>query len=157
MAHVYLKVMDHLNLPPAQLRTDQRDGKTVVFDILRKRYVALTPEEWVRQHFVHFLIHHLHYPATLLGNEVSITLNGLSKRCDTVLLGTDGQPRMIIEYKRPSVTLTQRVFDQIWRYNLVLRVEWLIVSNGLQHVVCHFDAEKGTYEFVSQMPDYGEL
>lgn len=157
MAHVYLKVMDHLNLPPAQLRTVQRDGKTVVFDILRKRYVALTPEEWVRQHFVHFLIHHLHYPATLLGNEVSITLNGLSKRCDTILLGTDGQPRMIIEYKRPSVTLTQRVFDQIWRYNLVLRVEWLIVSNGLQHVVCHFDAEKGTYEFVSQMPDYGEL
>ena len=146
-----------LNLPPAELRTAQHQGKPVVFDILRKRNVALTPEEWVRQHFVHFLINHRHYPATLLGNEVPITLNGLSKRCDTVLLGTDGRPRMIIEYKRPTVALTQRVFDQIWRYNLVLRVEWLVVSNGLQHVVCHFDTEKGTYEFVSQVPDYDAL
>ena len=146
-----------LNLPPAELRTAVHEGKTVVFDILRKRYVALTPEELVRQHFVHYLINHCHYPATLLGNEVSITLNGLSKRCDTVLLGTDGQPKMIIEYKRPTVTLTQKVFDQIWRYNLVLRVEWLVVSNGLQHVVCHMDTKKGTYEFVSQVPLYESL
>ena len=81
-----------------------------VFDPLRKRFVALTPEEEVRQKFVYFLIHERHYPAALLGNEVSITLNGLSKRCDTVLLGKDGLPQMIIEYKRPSVALTQRVF-----------------------------------------------
>ena len=128
----------------------------MVFDPLRKRFVVLTPEEWVRQHFVHYLITQLHYPATLIGNEVSITLNGMSKRCDTVFLGTDGLPRMIIEYKRPTMALTQRVFDQIWRYNLVLRVEWLVVSNGLQHAVCHMDKEKGTYEFVTQVPEYGK-
>ena len=146
-----------LNLPPAQLRLTEKNGKTAVFDILRKRYVALTPEEWVRQHFVHYLTDHLHYPATLLGNEVPITLNGLSKRCDTVLLGTDGLPHIIIEYKRPSVALTQKVFDQIWRYNLVLRVKWLIVSNGLKHVVCRFDIEKGTYDFLPQVPLYEEV
>lgn len=149
--------MQTLQLPPASLKTVCRDGKTLVFDPLRKRYVTLTPEEWVRQHFVSFLINHRHYPITLLGNEVSITLNGMSKRCDTILLGPDRKPRMIVEYKRPTVALTQRVFDQIWRYNLVLKVKWLVLSNGIQHVVCRLDKEKGTYEFLPQVPDYNEL
>lgn len=128
-----------------------------VFDPLRKRFVALTPEEEVRQKFVYFLIHERHYPAALLGNEVSITLNGLSKRCDTVLLGKDGLPQMIIEYKRPSVALTQRVFDQICRYNIVLRVKYLVICNGEQIVCCRVNLEQQTYEFLTDIPFYEDL
>lgn len=146
-----------LNLPAAEVKLRQTEGYTTVLDPLRRRYVRLTPEEWVRQHFVHYLIHHKGYPAGLLGNEVSLTLNGMSRRCDTVLYGRDRQPRMIIEYKAPTVPLTQKVFDQIYRYNIVLRVEWLIVSNGLQHVVCHLNLEQGTCEFLPQIPAYDEL
>lgn len=146
-----------LNLPPAPLRIEEQDGNPRVFDPLRRRVVRLTPEEWVRQHFTSFLIRELNYPAGLLGNEVSLMLNGTARRCDSVVYGKDGRPLMIVEYKAPSVALTQKVFDQICRYNIVLRVEWLVVSNGLQHVCCHMDIEKGTYEFVPQVPSYEEL
>ena len=146
-----------LQLPAAELRIEYSEGSATVFDPLRRRRVRLTPEEWVRQHFTSFLIHHKHYPAGLLGNEVSLTLNGMTRRCDTVLYGMDRQPRMIIEYKAPTVALTQKVFDQVWRYNMVLRVEWLIVSNGLRHIVCRLDKEKGTYAFLAEVPDYAVL
>ncbi|MCR4995588.1 MAG: type I restriction enzyme HsdR N-terminal domain-containing protein [Bacteroidales bacterium] len=146
-----------LNLPAAELKIGEKDGTTTVFDPLRRRYVRLTPEEWVRQHFTAFLISHKGYPAGLMGNEVSLTLNGMTKRCDSVLYGLDKAPRMIVEYKAPTVALTQKVFDQVWRYNTVLRVEWLIVSNGMQHVICHLDRAKGTYEFCQQVPEYSEL
>ena len=149
--------MQALNLPPADLRLSQREGQTAVFDPLRRRYVRLTPEEWVRQHFVHYLIHHKGYPEGLLANEVSLSLNQTAKRCDTVLYDQHAHPRMIVEYKAPTVPLTQKVFDQIYRYNTVLRVEWLIVSNGLQHVVCHLNLQKGTCEFLPQVPDYDAL
>jgi hypothetical protein len=148
---------EQLNLPPADLTLSHADGHATVLDPLRRRFVRLTPEEWVRQHFVHFLIHHKGYPAGLLGNEVSLTLNGMSRRCVTVLYGRDRQPRMIVEYKAPSVPLTQKVFDQIYRYNITLRVEWLIVSNGLQHVVCHLNLEQGTCDFLPQVPDFSSL
>ena len=146
-----------LNLPAAELNIQQEDGVATVFDPLRRRRVRLTPEEWVRQHFTAFLVQHKGYPAGLLGNEVSLTLNGMSRRCDSVLYGLDRQPRMIIEYKAPTVALTQKVFDQVWRYNMVLRVEWLIVSNGLQHIICHLDKESGTYAFQAQVPDYADF
>lgn len=147
-----------LNLPAADLSVSHdENGGVTVFDPLRRRRVRLTPEEWVRQHFTAYLIHHLGYPAGLLGNEVTISLNGMTRRCDSVLYDTNRQPRMIVEYKAPTVALTQRVFDQVWRYNTVLRVEWLVVSNGLKHIVCHLDKTKGTYEFVPQVPDYVSL
>lgn len=146
-----------LNLPEAALHISHTNGHATVFDPLRRRHVRLTPEEWVRQHFTQFLIHTKGYPAGLLGNEVSLTLNGMSRRCDTVLYSLDRQPRMIIEYKAPTVAVTQKVFDQIWRYNMVLRVEWLIVSNGLQHIVCHLNSEQANYEFLPQVPAYEEL
>lgn len=146
-----------LQLPEADLRIECAEGIATVFDPLRRKRVRLTPEEWVRQHFTSFLIHHKGYPAGLLGNEVSLTQNGMTRRCDTVLYGLDRAPRMIVEYKAPSVALTQKVFDQVWRYNMVLRVEWLIVSNGLQHLVCHLDKESGTYAFLAQVPQYDEL
>lgn len=146
-----------LNLPAAPLQFGEKGGWPTVFDSLRRRFVRLTPEEWVRQHFTSYLIREKGYPAGLLGNEVSLTLNGMARRCDSVLYGLDGQPRMIVEYKAPTVPLTQKVFDQIYRYNLVMRVEWLVISNGLQHVCCHLDIAAGTYEFVPQVPTYEDL
>ncbi len=150
-------MMMTLNLPPAELKLVQREGQTQVFDILRRRYIKLTPEEWVRQHFVHFLIHHKGYPEGLLANEVSLSLNSTTKRCDTVLYDQTAQPRMIVEYKAPHIELSQRVFDQISRYNIVLRVPYLIVSNGLQHYCCRIDYEGGRYEFLREIPQYDEL
>ena len=149
--------MYELNLPPYPIKLQEKDGKRMILDFLRRKYVALTPEEWVRQHFVHYLVEQKGYPKVLLANELELRIGEKRLRCDTVLYDKELKPRMIIEYKAPSVALTQKVFDQIYRYNIVLRVEWLIVSNGLQHVVCHLNIEKGTCEFLPQVPEYGEL
>ncbi len=146
-----------LNLPPYATKIAVRDGKNTIWDIIRRKYVALTPEEWVRQHFVHFLIGHKGYPASLLANEVALTLNGTSRRCDTVLYDRTLSPRMIIEYKAPHIPITQKVFDQIGRYNLVFHVDYLIVSNGLSHYCCRMDYEHQSYEFLTDVPEYGEL
>lgn len=146
-----------LNLPKTQLKIMRDNGKMSVWDILRRKYVALTPEEWVRQHFVHYLVEHKGYPAAMLANEVSITLNTTTKRCDTVLYDHQAKPRMIIEYKAPTVALSQRVFDQISRYNIVMHVDYLIVSNGLQHYCCRMDYEHRTYQFLTSIPDYNTL
>ncbi len=149
--------MPELNLPEAELALSERDGRVCVFDVLRRRHVALTPEEWVRQRFVHFLIHGKGYPATLMGNEISLAVGNATKRCDTVLYDTMARPRMIVEYKAPHVSITQRVFDQIARYNTALRVDYLTVSNGLVHYCCRMDYESGSYAFLRGIPDYGEL
>lgn len=146
-----------MNLPEAELRLREQEGGVAVLDPLRRRYVRLTPEELVRQRFTAYLINHKGYPAGLLANEVTLAVNGLTRRCDTVLYGRDREPQMIVEYKAPTVALTQRVFDQVWRYNTVLRVEWLVVSNGLQTIVCHLDREAGTYEFRAEVPEYEGL
>ncbi|MBQ8968880.1 MAG: type I restriction enzyme HsdR N-terminal domain-containing protein [Bacteroidaceae bacterium] len=152
-----MKTTPTLNLPPAPLRLTQRNGQTCVFDELRRRYIKVTPEEWVRQHFVHFLIGHLGYPQGLLANEVSLSLNQTTKRCDTVLYDLQARPRMIVEYKAPHIELTQKVFDQISRYNIVLRVPYLIVSNGIQHYCCRIHYELGRYEFLPEIPAYANL
>ena len=146
-----------LNLPTFDAKIGVRDGKKVIFDVIRRRYVALTPEEWVRQHFVHFLIEHKGYPPTLLANEIQVTLNGTKKRCDTVLYRRNLTPQMIVEYKASDVTITQAVFDQIMRYNMVLRVDYLVVSNGLQHYCCQMDYVRNTYRFLPDIPAYREL
>lgn len=148
-----------LNLPPAALRVEEgTDGVTRVWDPLRRRAVALTPEEWVRQHFTAHLTGNLGYPAGLLANEVGITLNGTSRRCDTVLYSPQGlKPEMIVEYKAPHIAVTQKVFDQIVRYNMVLQVPWLIVSNGMNHYCCRVDYANGRVGFVGQIPTYAQL
>ena len=146
--------MEALNIPKTELKIITKAGKQQVFDVLRRKYVALTPEEWVRQQFVHYLVRHKGYPAECIGNEVSIRLNGMRKRCDTVVFGHEAEPLMIVEYKAPGVEVTQQVFEQISRYNLRLRVQWLIVSNGLQHYCCHIDYASGTYRFVEDIPSY---
>ncbi len=146
-----------LNLPSYPVKIAVRNGKNVIFDDLRRRFVALTPDEWVRQHFVHYLMEVKGYPSALLANEVSLSLNGTSKRCDSVLYGTDVKPRMILEYKAPNVPISQKVFSQISRYNLVLKVDYLVVSNGLKHYCCKMDYERQTYCFLKDIPGYSEL
>lgn len=125
-----------------------------MFDPLRGKFVALTPEEWVRQNFVAHLISNKGYPASLLANEVAITLNGTSRRCDTVLYDRTLRPVMIIEYKAPHISLTQKTFNQVARYNIVLRTPWLILSNGLRHYCCHIDPATDTHRFLNDIPCY---
>ncbi len=146
-----------LNLPAFDTKINVRNGKNVIFDVIRKRYVALTPEEWVRQHFIHFLIDYKGYPMALMANEVLLSLNGTKKRCDTVLYKRDLSARMIIEYKAPQIEITQAVFNQISRYNMVLKVDYLVVSNGMQHYCCKMDYENQSYVFLEDIPDYGGL
>ena len=148
-----------LNLPDAPLQLKKcGDGITRVFDPLRGKYVALTPEEWVRQHFVAHLVGNMGYPAALMGNEVPLTLNGTSRRCDTVLFSPQGlQPVMIIEYKAPHIEITQKVFDQIVRYNMVLQARWLIVSNGMRHFCCEIDYDSRKVRFLPGIPAYDDL
>lgn len=146
-----------INLPPYEIKWREQDGRRQIFDSLRRRYVALTPEEWVRQHFVHFLMEHKGYPKGLLANEVELRVGEKKLRCDTLLYSKDMQPQMIIEYKAPDVEITQRVFDQISVYNRLLHVDYLVISNGLQHFCCKMDYEKGEYSFLQSIPDYASL
>ncbi len=141
-----------LNLPPVELRL-KKDGKLLkVFDSLRQKYVALTPEEYVRQHFTAWMINSLGYPASLMSNEVSLKLNETRRRCDTVVFRSDGNPSVIVEYKAPTVAISQAVFDQIARYNMVLRSHFLIVSNGLRHFCCEMDYDNDSYRFLPYIP-----
>lgn len=146
--------MSLLNLPGYEAKIREKEGKREIFDRLRRCYVALTPEEWVRQHFVNMLIENKGYPATLTANEVSITLNGMMRRCDTVVYDKNLRPIAIVEYKAPTVKIDEKVFAQIARYNLVLKVNFLIVSNGLQHFCCKMDYEKNSYSFLREIPAY---
>lgn len=149
--------MSALNLPSYEAKIITDNGKKQIFDILRRCYVALTPEEWVRQHFVNMLIKYKGYPITLAANEVAISLNGMRRRCDTVIYDRDLIPRMIIEYKAPNVKIDAKVFEQIASYNLVLRVDYLIVSNGLQHYCCQMDYENNSYAFIRDIPRYEDI
>ena len=146
-----------LNLPSYPAKILKRNGKNVIFDTLRQKYVALTPEEWVRQHFVHFLTDFKGFPKGLLANEIQLDLNGTKKRCDTVLFNKDLSARMIVEYKAPNIEITQAVFDQITRYNMVLKVEYLIVSNGIRHYCCRIDYNTMQYTFLPDIPAFAEL
>lgn len=149
--------MPSLHLPGFDAKVTEKDGKRFIFDPLRGKYVALTPEEWVRQHFVHYLVAELRYPKELLANEITIRLNGLSKRCDTVAYNRFLEPLMIVEYKAPGVAITRAVFDQIARYNASLQVRYLVVSNGMQHFCCVVDNQTQTYSFLEGIPAYEEL
>lgn len=148
-----------LNLPPRQLplRRDE-SGRIRVFDPLRRIEVLLTPEEWVRQHFVAHLVSDRGYPAGLIGNEVGLSLNGLRRRCDSVVWDSNtATPLMLIEYKAPGVKISRKVFDRIIRYNMVFRAPYLIVSNGMTHYCCRVNCETGDYEFLPDIPNYSKL
>lgn len=153
--------MIRLNLPPLPLKVQRQKSGLLIYDILRRRYVTLTPEEWVRQHFIHYLIDHQSYPAGLMANEVSIRMPGNyhnTRRCDTVLYHKqDCVPQMLIEYKAPTVRLTQAIFNQVFAYNSVLRVPYLIMSNGLQHICLQLDYDTLTYHTLPAVPHYEDL
>lgn len=149
--------MLELNLPSFDINVKKIGGKLSILDPLRRKFVALTPEEWVRQHFVNFLLREKGYPAALIANEIQIDLNKMKKRCDSVVYNRDLSPLMIIEYKAPDVDITQQVFDQIVRYNIVLKVKYLIVSNGLNHYCCIIDYNKQSFNYLSDIPNYTDL
>lgn len=147
-----------LNLPQYDARLRRTaSGAVQIYDELRRKYVALTPEEWVRQHFVHWLLSAKGYPASLTANEVGLSLNGTLRRCDTVVFGTDGCPAVVVEYKAPEVAVTQKVFDQIARYNLVMRARYLVVSNGVDHYCCRYDHATGRYAFMREVPSWQDI
>jgi hypothetical protein len=148
-----------LNLPsmPLNIKEGDKKGELKIFDTIRRKYVALTPEEYVRVHFVNWLTRHLRYPVSHIGNEIGITLNNTSRRCDTIVYGDMGEPLMIVEYKAPYITIDQNVFDQIVRYNMVLRAKYLVVSNGLKHYCCVIDYANNNYYFLPQVPTYDAL
>lgn len=150
-------MMYELNLPPFDIKLSTRAGRPMVLDDLRRKYVALTPEEWVRQHFVHFLTGHKGYPKAYLANEVELKVGDKRLRCDSVLYNNVLRPRMIIEYKAPTVKIRQAVFDQITAYNFLLKVDYLVVSNGLQHFCCKMDYSGNRYIFLDGIPDYSDL
>jgi hypothetical protein len=149
--------MEALNLPKTDLKLQRKEDRVTVFDILRKKFVVLTPEEWVRQHFIHFLINQKGYNSSCIANEVALCLNNTQKRCDTVVYDTQARPIMIVEYKAAHISISQRVFNQISRYNIKMHVPWLIVSNGIQHYCCRVNYENETYEFLPDIPSWQEL
>lgn len=148
-----------LNLPPYDARIRRgADGNLQIYDAIRRRYLTLTPEEWVRQHFCNYLLVHKRYPKLLLANEVSLNVGGVTRRCDSVLYHAgEMRPRMVVEYKAPHVAITEAVFTQIQSYNSVLRADYLVVSNGLQHYCCHVDYEHQTVHYLPEIPPYESL
>ncbi len=143
-----------LNLPPYDHKIKKKDDKLFIFDILRKKYVFLTPEEWVRQHFVHFLINQYHYPKALMKAEGGLKYNNLPKRTDLVIFDNYGKPYIVVECKDVFVPLTQAVFEQAARYNYVLKAPYLIVVNGLEYHCCRIDHITQTYQFLEDIPRY---
>ncbi|WP_266368189.1 type I restriction enzyme HsdR N-terminal domain-containing protein [Tellurirhabdus rosea] len=146
--------MVSLNLPEFEHKIKQIEGKAYIFDVLRKKYVRITPEEWVRQHVVHLLISQYGYPKPLLRAEGGLTLNSLQKRTDVMAFDREGRPFLLVECKAPHIPLTQQVFDQAARYNHVHRAPYLLVTNGMIHYCCRIDPESGTTEFLADFPKF---
>ena len=146
--------MDLLKLPDVSSQIKVDPEKNTIFDSFRKKFVALTPEEWVRQHFLHYLVQYLNYPAGLISVEMALQYNKLSRRCDIVVFTRNGVPKMIIECKAPKVKISQKAFDQVAAYNLKLKVDFLVVTNGLNHFCCKMDYTNNSYTFLQEIPDY---
>jgi hypothetical protein len=146
--------MIKLNLPQFDIKIQDKDGKSEVFDIIRKKYVLLTPEEWVRQHFLHLLINHYQYPKSLIKIETGLKYNQLQKRSDILVYDREGKPFLIVECKSTDVHLSQKTFEQITTYNFTLKSKYVVLTNGLQHFCCSIDHEKKGYEFMKDLPKY---
>ncbi len=149
--------MQKLNLPEYDLKLKEAAGRTMVFDPFRSKYVVLTPEETVRQRFARFLIEERNFPGSLMTTEHSLKLNRMTKRCDILVFNRNRQPVAIVECKSPDVKISQQVFDQVSRYNVVFRVSYLMVTNGLKHFCCKVDYQTGRVEFLSDIPDYSQF
>jgi len=147
-----------LNLPAYESRIREgRNGRQEIFDRFRRKFVRLTPEEWVRQHFLNFLVTQKDYPASVIVVEASLTYNRLKKRSDILVYGPDGNPCLVVECKAPEVEITQKVFDQVAMYNMSLTVGFLVVTNGLQHYACLIDHKNKSFKFLKEVPGYREV
>ena len=146
--------MQDLNFPKFEYRFKNTENKVSIFDVIRKKFVILQPEEWVRQHCIHYLIVHKKYPKSLINIEKELTINGLKKRYDIVIFNPDGSIFLIVECKAPKVTINQTTFDQIARYNLALNAEYLMVTNGINHYYCQMDIKAEKYQFLKDIPNY---
>jgi len=149
--------MKSLNLPTYSFNIKLIEQRKYIFDFIRKKFVILTPEEWVRQNFLRYLVEEKKYPASLIAVEKEFKLNNLSKRSDAVVYNKTGNPFLILEFKAPEVKIDQKVFDQIARYNMKLNVKYLIVSNGMQHYICQIDYENSNYQFLKEISEYSQI
>lgn len=146
--------MQKLNFPTYSFRLKNRENKRFIFDDIRKKFVVLQPEEWVRQHCINYLVVQKNYPKTLINVEKELKINGLSKRYDIVIYNSDGSIHLIVECKSPTININQETFDQIARYNLTLNATYLMVTNGINHYYCAMDFETERYNFLKDIPDY---
>lgn len=149
--------MQQLNFSKYSFRFKNSENKVLIFDDIRKKFIILTPEEWVRQHVIHHLLYELNYPKSHINVEKLIKINGLTKRYDVVVFQSNGEILILIECKAPSIAISQATFDQIARYNLVLHANFLMVTNGLNHYFCQMDFENEKYLFLKDLPAYTNL
>ena len=149
--------LPQLNFPGFRFKIRGGEAAHQIFDPIRRKYVALTPEEWVRQHALAWLSSEKGFPSSLLASEMEVKLNGMSRRCDVVAHNSQAQPILIVECKAPEVKLTQATFDQAARYNIVLKVGFMMMTNGLQHVYCAYDHSSGEYGFLRELPSYSQM
>ena len=149
--------MQRLNFKAYNFRFKNKENKRAIFDPIRKKFILLTPEEWVRQHTLQFLIQEKNYPTSLINVEKVITINGLIKRYDIVVFKSDGSLQLVVECKADSINISQETFDQIARYNMALKADYLMVTNGLNHFYCTIDYQKEAYQFLKDLPSYTVL
>jgi hypothetical protein len=147
-------VLQELNFPKFSFRFKNKENKISIFDVIRKRFVILQPEEWVRQHCIHYLIDYKGYPKSLINIEKELIINSLRKRYDIVIFNSDGSIHLIVECKAPTININQNVFDQIALYNLSLNATYLMISNGINHYYCQMDFKKEKYHFLKDIPEY---
>ena len=157
MVSKYPLTVTKLNLPEYQFRIMELNGRLQIFDDLRKKFVALTPEEWVRQNFLQYLIREKKYPQSLITVEGGLKLFRRSKRTDIVVFNNLGKPLLIVECKSPETTINQNVFDQVARYNMALEVKYLVLTNGMNHFICSIDYVSQSYFFLREIPEYSNL
>ncbi len=149
--------MKQLNFPPCELETRDVQGQAQVLDRIRRKWIHLSPEEWVRQHMVQYLLKEKGVPGGLVAIEKGFQFQGMLRRADIVVHNRKGDPLLMVECKAPAVTLDQAVFDQIARYNLVIHARYLFVTNGLQHYCYKINSEKKQYVFLEELPDFGSM
>lgn len=147
----------HINFSKYHFNIKVENNHQTIFDIVRKKNVVLNPEEWVRQHIIHYLIYDYKFPKPFISIEKQLILNDLQKRTDIVLFDKEAKPKLIIECKAPEVKLNQLVFDQVARYNLKLNVPYLWVTNGGEHFICKIDHQQQSWQFMSALPSLAEL
>ena len=147
-------MLQELNFPKFSFRFKNKENKISIFDVIRKRFVILQPEEWVRQHCIHYLIDYKGYPKSLINIEKELIINSLRKRYDIVVFNSDGSIHLIVECKAPTININQNVFDQIALYNLSLNATYLMISNGINHYYCQMDFKKEKYHFLKDIPEY---